>query len=77
MILRDPFGVADARNDDDMAAVGRHAVGDDVPDALATMAVAYSTWRLIPGIAVLPSNGANALDIATTTGSMMPSIAWS
>ncbi len=31
----------------------------------------------MPGIAAPPPNGANALDIATTTGSMMPSIAWS
>ena len=51
------------------------------PAAVTTMPEPYSTLR-IPGDPVsaampLPENGANALDITTTSGSMMPSVAWS
>ena len=48
------------------------------PAALTTTPVPYSTMRFggAPAAAcTVVGNGVNALDIATTTGSMMPSIA--
>ena len=51
------------------------------PAAVTTMPVPYSTLRRgggpISAARPVPGNGANALDITTTTGSMMPSVAWS
>jgi hypothetical protein len=51
------------------------------PAALTMMPEPYSTSRFagVPDNAAmpLPEKGANALDITTTSGSMMPSVAWS
>ena len=48
------------------------------PPGVTTMPVPYSTLRRagpIRSVRPVPENGANALDITTVTGSMMPSVA--
>ena len=78
LVLGLAVGVAVAAHHDDVAAVGHLAVGEDVAGradddagAVLDLAPGRRTDLHDAGIAVTPGNGMNALDITTTTGSMI------
>ena len=77
LVLGDAIGIAVAGNRDRQAAIGDLAVGDNgavVADHDAG-AVFDGLARRRPAICAPDGNGLNALDIAITTGSTVPSVA--
>ena len=77
----DALGIAETGQRDDVAAVDQLRSVSTWPVAETNTPVPYSTLRrgasAAPATAKPVVNGTNALDIGATSGSMVPSIAWS
>ena len=77
LVFGEPVGAAEARNDDALAIVGELALGDD----MALIGHHDARCRIPPCARSRPDcgspNGRKELVMVSTSGSMMPSIAWS